>query len=69
MNLVRDIRGGRENDPQFGSRMTGHGPYAWQIGRRFELACKRLGLNKQKLKLNANLFKRPVQPGEQLSLL
>jgi DNA repair photolyase len=69
MNLVRDIRGGRENDPEFGTRMTGRGPYAWQIGRRFELVCKRLGLNKSKLKLRADMFERPVQPGEQLSLL
>lgn len=69
MNLVRDIRGGRDNDPEFGSRMTGRGPYAWQIGRRFELACKRLGLNKAKLKLRADLFERPIQPGEQLTLL
>jgi hypothetical protein len=49
--------------------MSGRGPYAWQIGRRFELACKRLGLNRQKQKLRADLFTRPVQPGEQLSLL
>ena len=69
MNLVRDIRGGRDNDPTFGLRMTGRGPYAWQIGRRFELACKRLGLNRSKLKLRSDLFERPVQPGEQLSLL
>lgn len=69
MNLVRDIRGGRDNDPEFGVRMTGRGPYAWQIGRRFELACKRLGLNKAKQKLRADLFERPIQPGEQLSLL
>ena len=69
MNLVRDTRGGRDNDPDFGARMSGRGPYAWQIGRRFELACKRLGLNSQKQKLRADLFSRPVQPGEQLSLL
>jgi DNA repair photolyase len=69
MNLVRDTRGGRDNDPNFGSRMSGRGPYAWQIGRRFELACKRLGLNVTRHKLRADLFQRPVQPGEQLSLL
>ncbi len=69
MNLVRDTRGGKENDPEFGTRMAGRGPYAWQIGRRFELACRRLGLNKTKLKLRADLFSRPVQPGEQLTLL
>ena len=69
MNLVRDIRGGRDNDPKFGARMTGRGPYAWQIGRRFELACRRLGLNREKQKLRSDLFERPIQPGEQLSLL
>ncbi len=69
MNLVRDIRGGRDNDPEFGSRMTGRGPYAWQIGRRFELTCRKLGLNREKQKLRSDLFVRPVQPGEQLSLL
>jgi DNA repair photolyase len=69
MNLVRDTRGGKENDPNFGTRMAGRGPYAWQIGRRFELACRRLGLNKSKLKLRGDLFSRPSQPGEQLTLL
>jgi DNA repair photolyase len=69
MTLVRDIRDGLENDPEFGTRMSGKGPYAWQVGRRFELACKRLGLNKARHKLNADLFQRPVQEGEQLTLL
>jgi len=39
----RDVRGGKDYDSTFGSRMTGKGPIAWMIGRRFEVACERLG--------------------------
>ena len=66
---VIGMRGGRENDATFGRRMTGSGPYAWMIGRRFELACRRLGLNDRKITLAADRFRRPPQPGEQLTLL
>src|SRR4051794_14410913 len=45
MKLVRDMRGGKDYDSSWGTRMTGAGPYAWTIGRRFEKACARLGLN------------------------
>ncbi len=69
MSLVRDVRGGKENDPNFGTRMSGGGPYAWQVGRRFQLACQRLGLNRARLKLRTDLFERPVMVGEQLTLI
>lgn len=69
MSLVRSVRGGKESDSTWGRRMTGTGPYAWTIGRRFELACQRLGFNAQRLKLATGLFQRPPQPGEQLTLL
>lgn len=45
MARVRDMRGGRENDPRFGHRMRGEGQFAELIGKRFEVACRRLGLN------------------------
>jgi DNA repair photolyase len=45
LNLIRDMRGGRLNDPRFGHRHRGEGPYAGMIGARFEVACRRLGLN------------------------
>ena len=48
--------------------MTGSGPYAWAIGRRFELACQRLGLNASRLRLATEHFKKPPRPGEQLTL-
>ncbi|HRX35855.1 MAG TPA: PA0069 family radical SAM protein [Aestuariivirga sp.] len=69
MSLVKSVREGKESDSTWGRRMTGTGPYAWTIGRRFELACQRLGFNASRLKLATDLFKRPPQPGEQLSLI
>ena len=47
ISIVRQSRGGRENDPNFGTRMTGSGNFVDLIGKRFELACKRLGLNSE----------------------
>ncbi len=69
MANVKDVRGGRETSSQWGERMTGSGPVAWTIGRRFQLACQRLGLNASKVKLRHDLFAKPPQPGEQLSLI
>ncbi|WP_246715250.1 PA0069 family radical SAM protein [Aestuariivirga litoralis] len=69
MSLVRSVRGGKENDPNFGTRMGGQGPYAWAIGRRFQLASERLGLNTARVKLRTDLFTKPPQKGEQMSLI
>lgn len=44
MARIRDMRGGRENDPGFGSRMKGEGQFAELLHNRFSIACKRLGL-------------------------
>lgn len=68
INVLRSMRGGKDYDAEWGKRMRGTGPYAWQIGRRFELACKRLGLNKAKVKLANDLFLKPGNGGVQLSL-
>ena len=46
--LIRDMRGGKDYDSTWGKRMKGTGPYAWMIGRRFEMACEKLGLNAAK---------------------
>jgi DNA repair photolyase len=73
ISIVRQTRGGRENDPNFGSRMTGAGNFAELIGRRFELACRRLGLNSEdnhmasRGGLDCSLF-RPPQESGQISL-
>ena len=69
MSLIRSMRGGKDYDAEFGKRMKGSGPYAWQIGRRFELAAKRLGLNLTRRQLRSDLFVPPLGMGVQLSLL
>ncbi|MCK1362054.1 PA0069 family radical SAM protein [Bradyrhizobium sp. 199] len=66
--LIRDMRGGRDYDAKWGERMKGTGPMAWTIGRRFEIACDRLGLNKRRSKLTTDHFARPKRNGDQLSL-
>ena len=67
MSLVHSMRQGKDYDSSWGQRMGGTGPYAWQVGRRFEIACKRLGLNTTRLKLRTDLFKAPGRD-EQLAL-
>ena len=73
ISIVRQSRGGRENDPNFGSRMTGSGNFVELIGKRFDLACRRLGLNSEENHmasrggLDCSLF-RPPQPAGQLQL-
>jgi len=69
MSLIRAMRGGRENDPRFGSRMRGTGPYALLLENRFRLACQRLNLNAtRRAALTTALFTPPAPPGSQLRL-
>ncbi|HUJ46483.1 MAG TPA: PA0069 family radical SAM protein [Rhizomicrobium sp.] len=70
MSLVRSMRGGKDYDSQWHTRMRGTGPYAEMIARRFHLAVKRLGLNKEdRGGLDVSKFRKPVQMGDQLALL
>ena len=69
LSLVRSMRGGKDYDAEWSKRMKGTGPYAWQIGRRFEIAAKRLGFNKERRQLRTDLFVAPAKGGEQLILL
>ena len=69
MSLVRSMRDGKDYDAEFGKRMKGAGPYAWQIGRRFEMTTKRLGLIRRGIHLRDDLFTPPDGAGVQLSLL
>ena len=66
--LIREMRGGKDYDSTWGKRMKGFGPHAWMIGRRFEIACERLGLNKTKRSLTTEHFAPPIKHAEQLSL-
>jgi DNA repair photolyase len=69
MSLVRQMRGGEENDPAFGSRMTGRGLFAELLARRFQVACERLGLHRERNRpLDCSRF-RPSALGGQLRLI
>jgi hypothetical protein len=63
------MHGGKDYIAAFGIRQRGTGPYAEQIGMRFRLAARRLGLNERHLKLRTDLFQRPVPKGGQMQLL
>jgi DNA repair photolyase len=68
MSIVRQMRGGRENDPNFGTRMTGTGNYAELMEKRFEIGCRRYGLNvRERPDLDCSRF-RPPSPAGQLKL-
>ena len=70
MSLVRDVRGGRDNDPRFGERMRGQGEFAALIRDRFALASRRLGLDTDRTPaLDTTQFRPPRPPqGGQLDL-
>ena len=66
---MRSTRGGKLYGAKWGERMVGDGPYAWMIGRRFEMAAERLGMNESSVELRTDLFTPPSHPGQQLKLL
>jgi DNA repair photolyase len=72
MSIVRQMRGGKENDPNFGSRMSGTGNYAELMEKRFDIACRRFNLNghgagREPPALDCSRF-RPPSPEGQLKL-
>ncbi len=69
LTIVKSMRGGKDYDSSWGTRMKGEGPHAWQIGRRFEIAARRLGLNKERRPLDASRFTPPVPEGGPLRLM
>ena len=66
--LIREMRGGKDYDSTWGLRQTGSGPYAWMIGRRFEIACEKLGLNAREAHLTTEHFRPPRPSAVQLDL-
>jgi hypothetical protein len=59
LGRIREIRGGRLNDPNFKSRMRAEGPYADHMRHLFEVSCRKNGLSFTKPKLNTDSFRRP----------
>ncbi|MFT3814477.1 MAG: PA0069 family radical SAM protein [Acidovorax sp.] len=64
MARIRDLRGGRDNDPRFGTRMRGEGPWADLLRQRFQVACRRLGLNRQREPLDVSQFRPAALRGQ-----
>jgi hypothetical protein len=63
------MRGGRDNDPSFGSRMTGTGNYAQLMEKRFDIACRKYGLNghgapRRRAELDCTRFRPPLRGGQ-----
>ena len=68
MSIVRDMRGGRDNDPDFHSRMNPQGVWADLIRARFRVACRKAGIGKTRFELDCSHFCQPRLDG-QLPLL
>ena len=63
MSRLHAMRGGRDNDPRFGSRMRGEGAFAALLAKRFGIACTRLGYDAQRRSpLDTTQFRRPASP-------
>jgi DNA repair photolyase len=67
MARVREMRGGRDYDADFSTRMKGSGVWAQLLGQRFEKTCARLGLSRARMPLELGLF-RPAALSAQQSL-
>jgi DNA repair photolyase len=60
VSLMQSMREGKDYEAQWGRRMAGSGPYAWMIGRRFEMAARRLGYRETSRALRVDLFEKPA---------
>jgi DNA repair photolyase len=68
MATIQSIRGGRDNDPDYFTRMKGQGPWAELIRNRVEIASRKHGLGRVRFQLRTDLFRPPELPGTQMSL-
>ncbi len=69
LSLLRQMRGGKLNDPRFGHRMRGSGPFAELLSQRFRIAARRHGLaTDHRRPLDASSFRPPAAAGDQGSL-
>src|SRR6267378_2034368 len=73
ISIVRQMRGGRDNDPRFGTRMSGTGNFAELIAKRFEIACRKYHLNehgagRRRTELDCSRFRPPAANPGQLAL-
>jgi DNA repair photolyase len=66
MATIQSLRGGRDNDPGFFTRMQGSGPWAELMRTRFAIAVRRHGLNRERIALRCDLFRPPAGPQGEL---
>lgn len=66
MGNIRDMRDGKNNDSNFGTRMKGKGAIAENLRQMYQISLRKFGLNQKKIELDSSLFRRP---GDQLDLL
>ncbi|WP_332812978.1 PA0069 family radical SAM protein [Ramlibacter sp.] len=64
MARVQDMRGGKDYDADFATRMKGSGPWADLLAQRFRRATQRLGFNRQRVEMDTTLFRPPSPPGQ-----
>jgi DNA repair photolyase len=64
MSIVREMRGGRDNDPNFHSRMNPQGVWAELIRARFRVACRKAGIGKARFELDCSRFRAPEVGGQ-----
>ena len=64
MSRLREMRGGKENDPEFGSRFRGNGLFADLLARRFHKVCERLEFNRDDTLLDTTCFRPPSRGGQ-----
>ena len=65
MARVREMRGGKDNDSRFGTRMTGQGVWAQLLRQRFDKACARLGYQRERAELDVSRFRPPARQAGQ----
>ena len=69
MATIQSIRGGRDNDPNFFTRMRGQGPWAELLRRRFDASCRRNSLvSGRESPLSVELFRPPNRSPDQMEL-
>jgi DNA repair photolyase len=68
MNILREMRGGKDYDARFGQRQSGQGVYAELFAQRFRLKCKKLGIDNKKRNLDTSRFARPEKDEAQLEM-
>ncbi len=64
MARIQDMRGGKDYDSDFATRMKGRGLWADLLAQRFRKACARLGFNRERLAFDTQAFRRPNLDGQ-----